>query len=370
MQILSRQSYYFSKYAICLSFIETMSKQFYYAPSVLPFILGLIVLFMGCDRSVKPVYKTKSKKPVSLILHGGAGYLKKGSLTVEQEEAYRLKLKEALEAGYELLKAGKSSTDVVVATLQILEQSPLFNAGVGSVLTHEGFVSMDASIMQGNDLNAGAVAGVSVLKSPIQAARLVMDSSEHVLLSGHGADRFGLTHGMDSVPNSYFVIPRQLKRLKQILGEDSVNLGLDSDNLKKFGTVGCVALDQSGTLSAGTTTGGMMNKKYGRIGDSPIIGAGTYASNSTAGISCTGHGEYFIRLGVAKAVSDLMEYRGASLEQAANLVIHEHLERLGGKGGLIAMDTAGNSTWEFNTPGMFRARMGDLQPLEIKMYTD
>lgn len=338
-------------------------------------LLLLNLLIIGCesesvygDNAMSPSHQDSLKVPIKLVVHGGAGYIRRGSLSAEQEKVYQKTLETALSIGYDWMTKGGSSAEAVVKTLSVLEDSPLYNAGQGAVLTHEGKVSMDASIMDGSNLNAGAIAGSGHIKNPILAAKLVMDSSDHVLLSGEGADYFADMHGLELKENAYFIVPKQLQSLKRILGEDSILIQKDEKIIQKFGTVGCVAIDSQGTISAGTSTGGMMNKKYGRIGDSPIIGAGTYADNTTVGVSCTGQGEYFIRLSVAKTVSDLMEYKNLSLAEAAHEVIHHQLENLGGKGGLIAMDAQGNVIWEFNTPGMFRGVLGDDQPLVVKFY--
>jgi beta-aspartyl-peptidase (threonine type) len=260
----------------------------------------------------------------------------------------------------------------VIKAINVMENSPLFNAGKGAVLTHTGKVSMDASIMQGKDLNAGAVAGVQHIKNPILAARLVMDSSVHVMLSGAGADEYAEMNGLQMEPNDYFITEKRLKSLKRVMGKDSILLKTaDKSHLiddTKFGTVGCVALDQYGNISAGTSTGGMTNKKFGRIGDSPIIGAGTYADNATCGVSCTGHGEYFIRLSIARNMADLMAYKGLSIGGAADEVIQNQLTKLGGTGGLVALDKNGNYVWEFNTPGMYRGVISDEKEAVVEFY--
>ncbi len=342
------------------------------------FSFVLLFIFQSCQQiNSSDVEKNSSdvkseNPPITLIIHGGAGSIKRGYLSPEQEKAYQIKMKEAMQAGYKVLKDGGKSIDAVIETIKIMEDSPLFNSGRGAVLTHTGDVSMDASIMQGVDLNAGAVSGVKQIKNPITAARLVMDSSVHVMLSGAGADEFAKMNGLETEDNSYFITPRRLKSLKRALGKDSIMLGskdkshLIDDN--KFGTVGCVALDQYGNISAGTSTGGMTNKKYGRIGDSPIIGAGTYADNATCGVSCTGHGEYFIRLSIARNMADLMAYKGLSLSLAAHEVIQDQLTTLGGTGGLIALDNKGNYTWEFNTPGMFRGVIVEGKKAVVEFY--
>jgi beta-aspartyl-peptidase (threonine type) len=312
------------------------------------------------------------KAPITLIIHGGAGAIKRGYLTTEQEKDYKIKMTEALVTGYEVLAKGGKSIDAVMKTINIMENSPLFNAGKGAVLTHTGKVSMDASIMQGNDLNAGAVAGVQHVKNPILAARLVMDSSVHVMLSGSGADEYARVNGLEMEDNAYFITAKRLRSLKRAMGKDSILLeSADKSDFiddYKFGTVGCVALDQYGNIAAGTSTGGMTNKKYGRIGDSPIIGAGTYADNATCGVSCTGHGEYFIRLSIARNMADLMAYKKLSINEAAEEVIQNQLTMLGGTGGLVALDKNGNHVWEFNTPGMFRGLISEGKEVVVEFY--
>jgi len=257
---------------------------------------------------------TTMKQNFAIVIHGGAGTILKKNLTDEKEKEYRDKLNEALNAGYIILENGGSSTDAVEAAINIMEDSPLFNAGKGAVFTNSGTNEMDASIMEGKDLNAGAVGGISTVKNPITAARLVMEKSQHVMLTGSGADEFAKINGLQIVDSSYFFNQKRYDQLQKIKKTEKVQLDhieddegylIDPDELKdsKFGTVGAVALDKNGNITAATSTGGMTNKKYGRVGDSPIIGAGTYANNNTCGVSCTGHGEYFIRKIVAYDVS-------------------------------------------------------------------
>ncbi|MDB4584758.1 isoaspartyl peptidase/L-asparaginase, partial [Draconibacterium sp.] len=283
-----------------------------------------------------------------IVIHGGAGVMSKSKMTEERSVEYKAKLNEALELGEKRLKEGSKATDVVVEVINILEDSPLFNAGKGAVFTHDEKNELDASIMEGNTLNAGAVAGVRDIKNPIIAAREVMYNSNHVFLSGEGASQFAKEQGLEIVPNNYFYTKSRyesVKRLKQKERERN-----QKDNM---GTVGCVVLDIHGNLCAGTSTGGMTNKKYGRIGDAPIIGAGTYANNKTCAVSCTGHGEYYIRLGFARDISALMEYKNLSVTEACQEEIRK-LSELNGTGGVIAMDAKGNIAMEFNTSGMFR----------------
>ncbi|MCK5461933.1 MAG: isoaspartyl peptidase/L-asparaginase, partial [Bacteroidales bacterium] len=261
-------------------------------------------------------------------------------------DALSAKLTEVLEKGISILDSGGTSLDAVEAVIRIMEDSPLFNAGKGAVFTHEGKNEMDASIMEGKTLNTGAVAGIGDIKNPITAARIVMEKSPHVLLSGKGASSFVASQGGEVVDSNYFYTERRWKQLQQQLNKAQV---------EKYGTVGCVALDRDGNLAAGTSTGGMTNKRFGRIGDSPIIGAGNYANNNSCAVSATGHGEYFIRYTVAHDISAMMQYGGLSLQETASSVIQEKLKKAGGKGGVICVDKQGNIAMEFNTSGMLRA---------------
>lgn len=295
-----------------------------------------------------------------LVIHGGAGTILKKNMTPEKEAAYIEKLNEALSAGYKILESGGASLDAVNAATNILEDSPLFNAGKGAVLTEKGEAELDASIMDGKTLAAGAVAGVKHIKNPINLARLVMERSPHVMMIGEGAEEFAKQNNYELVENKYFITEERWQQYLKIKEAQD----------KKHGTVGCVALDKNGNLAAGTSTGGMMMKKFGRVGDAPIIGAGTYANNSTCAVSATGHGEYFIRLGVARDISSLIEYKNYSLDQAANEVINVKLTKLGGTGGVIAIDKNGNISLPFSTEGMFRGYyLSDDKPI-IKMYKD
>lgn len=302
--------------------------------------------------------KVDTQGPITLVIHGGAGTILKENMTPETEKAYREKLAEALNTGYKILENGGSSLDAVVATIQVMENSPLFNAGIGAVYTHEGRNELDASIMNGKTGEAGAVAGVTTIKSPIRAALEVMKSSPHVMMAGPGAEAFAEAQGLEMVPNAYFGTERRKKALEKVLEKE---VEKTSDLLPyqdwKYGTVGAVALDKDGNISAGTSTGGMTNKRYGRIGDSPIIGAGTFAENSTCGVSCTGHGEYFIRNVVAYDIAARMKYAGLSVGESAKEVIQDKLLNLGGSGGVICLDRKGNVAMEFNTPGMYRGYM-------------
>jgi beta-aspartyl-peptidase (threonine type) len=302
----------------------------------------------------------------------------RGAITAEREKQFRDKLQEALIAGYAALQTGKSSLDAVEIAIRILEDSPLFNAGKGAVFTHDGRNEMDASIMDGKTLMAGAVAGVTTIRNPISAARAVMEKSEHVMMVGPGAEAFAKQAGLAIVNPKYFYTKERWDGLQQAIKEDSVKTVLDHGSKKsmklgiinrdyKFGTVGAVALDQAGNLAAGTSTGGMTNKKYGRVGDSPIIGAGTYANNATAGISCTGWGEFYIRNVVAHDISAMMEYKNMSVADAAKAVL-DKVGKMGGDGGLIAMDKEGHVAMPFNTEGMYRGTVTAGGKIEVQIY--
>ncbi|HVI43773.1 MAG TPA: isoaspartyl peptidase/L-asparaginase [Chitinophaga sp.] len=317
-----------------------------------------------------------------LVIHGGAGTILKSKMTPEKEKAYQEALTAALQAGYSILKSGGSSLDAVTAAVRVMEDSPLFNAGKGAVFTNEGRNEMDAAIMNGKTLEAGAVASVTVIKNPITAARAVMEKSQHVMMIGAGAEKFAKQAGLEIVDPSYFYTEDRWKALQQVKAADSTKMQLDHDSVvhksaarlgvenrdHKFGTVGAVALDKQGNLAAATSTGGMTNKKFGRVGDSPIIGGGTYANNATCAISCTGWGEYFIRLVVAKSVSDLMEYKGWSVQQAADEMIMKKVPALGGDGGLIAIDKDGNIAMPFNTAGMYRGSVTADGKITVAIY--
>jgi len=278
----------------------------------------------------------------SIVIHGGAGVITRDQMTPERDSAYRAVLNEALNIGKTILNNGGTALDAVEQTINILENSPMFNAGKGAVFTHDGVNELDASIMDGSNLNAGAIAGVTNLKNPITAARSVMENSDHVMLSGKGASQFAQEQKLEIVEPDYFFTEHRYMQLTNAI------------NSEKHGTVGCCALDRHGNLAAGTSTGGMTNKRYNRIGDAPIIGAGTYANNNTCAVSATGHGEFFIRWTVAHDISALMEYRGLPLEEAANLVVNEKLVEAGGSGGIISVDRYGNVSMPFNSEGMFR----------------
>ncbi|SEE01431.1 beta-aspartyl-peptidase (threonine type) [Tenacibaculum sp. MAR_2010_89] len=344
-------------------------------------ILLLLLFLSSCKNDKKQ--KTKNTKDIkqnefAIIIHGGAGTILKKNMTPEKEKAYQQKLEEAIKAGYSILKKGGSSTKAVEASIHIMENSPLFNAGKGAVFTNAETNEMDASIMEGKTLNAGAVAGVKTVKNPISAAIQVMNNSNHVLLSGIGADNFAKEKGLEIMDPSYFYTEKRFKSLQRIKNKEKTQLDHDEKSAfydtdikdSKFGTVGCVALDKKGNITAGTSTGGMTNKRWNRIGDSPIIGAGTYANNATCGVSSTGWGEYFIRGVVAHDIAAQMEYKNVSLKEATNDVIQNKLTNLGGTGGIIALDKNGNMSFEFNTAGMYRASMNDKGELIVKIYKE
>lgn len=312
---------------------------------------------------------------LGFVIHGGAGVIKKGSLSPELEKEYRDKLEEAVMAGYKALQAGKSGLDAVEIAIRILEDSPLFNAGKGAVFTHDGRNELDASIMDGKTLKAGAVAGLHRVKNPITLARAVMEKSEHVMLIGDGAEQFAAEQKIELVEPKYFWTQPRWDALQRILKEEkekskpkSGSIAAKEEPYNKFGTVGAVALDKDGNLAAGTSTGGMTNKKYGRVGDAPIIGAGTYANNATCAVSATGWGEFFIRLGVARDISALMEYRSLPIQMAADLVIKQKLQNLGGDGGIIAIDRLGNIAISFNSEGMYRAYINSEGKPVVEIY--
>ncbi|MFM8441465.1 MAG: isoaspartyl peptidase/L-asparaginase family protein [Acidobacteriota bacterium] len=320
------------------------------------------------------------KPRLGFVIHGGAGVIPRGSLTAQQEAEFRAKLEEAVMAGYRALQSGRSSLDAVETAIRILEDSPLFNAGKGAVFTHDGKNELDSSVMDGRTLAAGAVAGLRHVKNPITLARAVMEKSEHVMMVGEGAEKFAKEQNIELVDEKYFFTQHRWDALQKILKEEAdrqkkegPGAGLTATNLlpqNKFGTVGAVALDKDGNLAAGTSTGGMTNKRYGRVGDAPIIGAGTYANNATCAVSATGWGEYFIRLGIARDISSLMEYRALPIQQAVDLVIKTKLQNLGGDGGVIAVDRFGNIGISFNSEGMFRAYINSEGKPVVQIYQD
>jgi len=341
-----------------------------------------LLLLLYCTNSlVAQKEMSTGKQNFVLVIHGGAGTITRQNMTEQNERAYKLSLEKALRAGYEILNSGGSSLDAVEATVKILEDNPLFNAGKGAVFTHEGKIELDAAIMNGKNLAAGSMAGVTTIKNPISGARAVMENSGHVMLIGKGAEAFAAEQGLNIVDPSYFYTQSRWDSLQNLIKQDSIKNKINKVNTKtlveeaknndsKFGTVGAVALDVQGNLAAATSTGGMSNKKYGRVGDVPIIGAGTYANNATCAISCTGWGEFFIRLVVAKSVSDLMEYKNLSLQKAAEEMIMKKVPQLGGDGGLIAVDKKGNIAMPFNTVGMYRGYIRSDGKAVVKIYKD
>lgn len=300
---------------------------------------------------------------LGFILHGGAGTISKGSMTPEKEKEFRDLLTAAVTAGYKALQEGKSSLDAIEVAIRMMEDSPLFNAGKGAVFTNDGRNELDASIMNGKNLAAGAVAGLRKVKNPITLARAVMEKSPHVMMVGDGAEKFALMQKIELVDEKYFWTQHRWDSLQKVLKEEAdkekkpgavSQMQASREPENRFGTVGAVALDKNGDIAAGTSTGGMTNKRYGRVGDAPIIGAGTYANNDTCGVSATGWGEMFIRVGVARDIAAMMEYRGLPIQQAADLVMNK-VAKLGGDGGIVAMDKFGNMAISFNSEGMYRA---------------
>lgn len=358
-----------------IGFLQANSNMKKFFPAVIVFWLLFAPTFAQKSGfpSMKQLQSPQNPR-LGFVIHGGAGVLTRGSLTPEQELAYRKKLEEAVVAGYKALQAGKSSLDAVEIAIRIMEDSPLFNAGKGAVFNHDGINELDASIMNGKDLSAGAVAGVHRVKNPITLARAVMEKSPHVMLIGDGAEKFAAAQKIELVDPKYFFTQERYDALQKILKEEKAKENQkpkiqslnDTNPLleqmtatqklseNRFGTVGAVALDKNGNLAAGTSTGGMTNKQFGRVGDAPIIGAGTFADNETCAVSATGWGEYFIRLGIARDLSTQMQYRAAPVQQAADAAL-EKVKKLGGDGGIIAIDKFGNIGISFNSEGMYRA---------------
>ncbi|MBK6997494.1 MAG: isoaspartyl peptidase/L-asparaginase [Lewinellaceae bacterium] len=340
-----------------------------------PFLLSTVLLALFLHSCQKPSPSTnqttalEKRLPYSIAIHGGAGTLSKTTMTPEKEAAYLNALDSALIIGETILKAGGSSLDAVEKTISYLEDCPLFNAGRGAVFTHEGKNELDASIMDGATQKAGAVGSVMTIKHPIQLARAVMEKSAHVFLTGRGAEQFAAENGIESVDPKWFYTQERWNTLQEMLAEEKAKGKTgDLDPLQnrdyKFGTVGCVALDNNGNLAAGTSTGGMTNKRWNRLGDTPVIGAGTYASNDACAVSCTGHGEFFIRYAVAHDVWARMIYKGESVSESAEFIVNKKLVEKGGEGGLIAMDKNGNIAMPFNSEGMYR---GYAKPGEKKI---
>jgi len=310
------------------------------------------------------------EQPYAIAMHGGAGTILKKNMTPEKEQAYNDAIELALRTGEQVLAKGGSSLEAVVAAIVTLEDSPLFNAGKGAVFTNEGRNELDASIMNGADLNAGAAAGVTTVKNPIKLALKVLDSSPHVLLAGAGAEQFAKEQGLTLVDNKYFFTQKRWDRLKDLQKKEKESAGASEFKAEKHGTVGVVALDKHGNLAAGTSTGGLTNKRFGRVGDSPIIGAGTYANNKTCGVSATGQGEYFIRAAVSHDISALMEYKGLTVQQACDEVIHKKITAMKALGGVVAMDAQGNVAFSFNTAGMYRGYLKKGKTPHIRIFKD
>jgi len=351
-------------------------------------IYSIFLIFLFTHTCFAQDYSDK----ITLVIHGGAGTITRANMTPEKEKAYREVLNTALQRGYAVLKEGGTSLKAVETAIMVMEDSPLFNAGKGAVFTHEGKNEMDAAIMEGNTLKAGSIAGVTTIKNPIRGAIAVMEKSQHVLMAGKGADQFAKEQGLEIVDPSYFYTEARYKALQKAIAEEKIELdhtekkkaeikktpktgySKEEDLIftegKKFGTVGCVALDKFGNLTAGTSTGGMTNKKYGRVGDAPIIGAGTYANNTTCAVSATGHGEFFIRSVVAYDISSLMEYKGLSVKNAADEVVMKKLVERGGEGGVIALDRNGNIAMPFNSEGMYRGYIKSDGKSEVMIYKD
>ncbi|MFN8241144.1 MAG: isoaspartyl peptidase/L-asparaginase [Bacteroidales bacterium] len=302
--------------------------------------------------------ETREKADWSIVVHGGAGVITRDKMTPALDSQYRAALVFAIKTGSEVLDKGGSALDAVESAIRTMEDNPLFNAGKGAVFNSEGRNELDAAIMDGSNLSAGAVACVTDIKNPISAARAVMTRSEHVLLSGQGASKFAKEQGLEIVDPSYFYTDRRYNELQETLKKE------------KNGTVGCCALDRNGNLAAGTSTGGRTNKKYNRIGDTPVIGAGTYANNATCAVSATGHGEYFIRYTVAHDISALMEYKGMTVNEASDLVVNKKLVSAGGAGGVICIDRYGDIAFPFNTEGMFRAFASSSGSHGVYIYKD
>ncbi len=329
------------------------------------FIIAIILL-QNIELQAQPI-----ERKFALVIHGGAGTIKYDPKNPEKQKNYEEALNRALQLGYDTLKNGATALIAVEIVVRYMEDNPLFNAGKGAVFTADSTIELDASIMNGATLEAGSIAGVKTIKNPITAAKAVMEKSKHVMLTGKGAELFAKEQNLEIVDPGYFYTDERWQGLQRAKKAEAMLTNYDTTHLKKltyndnlwqtnntvvgkYGTVGAVALDIKGNIAAATSTGGMTNKKYGRVGDAPIIGSGTYANNATCGISCTGWGEFFIRLVMAKTVSDLMEYKNLKIDEAAKIMIHNKLPQLGGDGGLVGLDRNGNITMQFNTDGMYR----------------
>ena len=332
---------------------------------LLSFLVSIILF--GCS-----INQERDNIKFGIVIHGGAGTILKKNMSNEMELMYLDQLEQAVKIGYNIIKNNGDGKEAVEKTINFLEDSPLFNAGKGAVLTSDGSVELDASFMDGESLNAGSVASVKFIKNPISAAIKVMSDSPHVMLSGRGADSFAKEQGLEIVDQNYFITKRRersLEKIKDIEKTEKVSDNFHEELINsKIGTVGCVVLDKKGNLYAGTSTGGMTNKKFNRIGDVPIIGAGTYANNKTCAVSATGWGEFFIRNVVAHDISALMEYKGMTVEDASKEVIHKKVAKLGGDGGVIAIDKNGNIAMEMNTSGMYRAHIDSDGKITVKIY--
>lgn len=340
-----------------------------------------IVTIVSCNKPQAETPKPE-QHAFAIAIHAGAGALKKGSYTPEEEALYHAKLKEAAQVGYDMLKRGDSATQVVVAVIKILEDSPLFNAGKGSVISNDGHIRMDASIMNGKTLDAGSINNVQTIKNPITAAKAVMEKSKYIMFTGAGAEAFAREQGIEFIDPSYFYTPRQVARWKEdksATDEKTIHyvdsmLALQNGTTAwlpyelSLGTVGCAVKDKYGNLAAGTSTGGLMHKKFDRVGDSPVIGAGTYAYNKTCAISCTGTGEDFIKTVAAKTVSDMMEFKGMSLDEATHNMIHVRFKEITGDGGMVAVDANGQVSWQYNSDGMFRAFVNESGEITTAIY--
>ncbi|MCA1801032.1 MAG: isoaspartyl peptidase/L-asparaginase [Rhodothermaceae bacterium] len=343
------------------------------------FVLILIIVLstaaISCnDSEIQDVQNQFPPLEYAIAIHGGAGVMSR-DMPAETREAYIRSLTEALTIGRDLLAEGASSLDAIESVIRFMEDDPLFNAGHGAVLTNTGTAELDASVMDGRDLSAGAIAGVKTVKNPISLARHVMENSRHVLFAGEGAEHYADQAGVERVENSYFITDNRRRQLERAIERDEVSLDHSGGSATgyfpesandRFGTVGVVALDRDGNLAAGTSTGGMTNKRFGRVGDSPIIGAGTYADNRTCAISSTGTGEEFIRNAVAYQISAIMEFTGASLHEAASIVVHEKLKE--GDGGIIGVGSDGSIAMVFNTPGMYRGAANSEGLFDVKIW--
>ncbi|RUO35039.1 isoaspartyl peptidase/L-asparaginase family protein [Aliidiomarina soli] len=338
------------------------------------FALGL----SGCGPAADASAESETESPLAIAIHGGAGTITRENMSAQREAEFDAALREATEAGYAILEAGGDSVDAVIAAVQVMEGNPLFNAGIGAVYTYQGEHELDASIMRGDSREAGAVAGVKTVESPIALAREIMQNSRHVMLSGEGASQFAREQGLSEVENNHFNSEHRYQQLQDALKElersqqagEQIASNPNWDPNFNMGTVGAVALDSAGNLAAATSTGGMTAKQYGRIGDSPIIGAGTWADNESCAVSSTGHGEYFIRYQVAADICSRVLYQDKDIVTAGDEVIHQVLPSAGGTGGVIIVDNKGNVHMPFNTEGMYRASKTSSQPLTVGIYND